>query len=243
MNRSAGGDLMATFVLVHGAFESGWYWRPVMQRLRAAGHEVFAPSLTGLGERKHLLTPEVDLETHIADVLGVIRAEELDRVILAGHSYGGMVITGTADRVPERIAALVYFDAFVPEDGQAMFELVLEERRAGFIAAAESAGDGWRVPPPPATAWGVTDPEIGAWLDRQCTDHPLSTMTQPIRLTGAAIDRRHFVLAAQYDPSPFQRYAAALDGAPGWTVHRIDDGHMLPVTQPDAVSEILLAAA
>ncbi len=234
---------MATFVLVHGAFEAGWYWRPVARILRAAGHEVFTPSLTGLGERKHLMSPAIDLDTHIADVLGVIVAEELDDVVLAGHSYGGMVITGAADRAGGRIAALVYLDAFVPEDGEAAFDNVLPERRAILETAARERGEGWRIPPPPAADWGVTDAALAAWLDRLSVDHPLATMTQPIRLTGAAVAERHYVVASRYDPSPFQRYAAALDGAPGWTVHRIDEGHMLPVTAPEEVCRILIGAA
>ena len=234
---------MATFVLVHGAFEAGWYWRPVARLLRAGGHEVFTPSLTGLGERKHLMSPAVDLETHISDILGVIDAEELADVVLAGHSYGGMVITGAADRAGGRIKSLVYLDAFVPEDGEAVFDIVLPERRVAMETAAREHGDGWRIPPPPAADWGVTDPELRAWLDRLSVAHPLAAMTQPIRLTGSAVAERHFVVAGRYDPSPFQRYARALDGAPGWTVHRIDEGHMVPVTAPEEVCRVLLEAA
>ncbi len=233
---------MATYVLVHGAFEAGWYWRPVARELRAAGHEVFTPSLTGLGERKHLMSPTVDLDTHIADVLGVIVSEELDDVVLAGHSYGGMVISGAADRAGERVTSLVYLDAFVPEDGEAVFDLVLPERRAPLETAAREGGEGWRIPPPPASDWGVTDPDLRAWLDRLSVDHPLAAMTQPIRLAGATVARRHYVVATRYDPSPFQRFAAAFDGAPGWTVHRIDEGHMLPVAAPEEVCRILIAA-
>ncbi len=237
---------MATFVLVHGAFEAGWYWRPVARILRSAGHEVFTPSLTGLGERAHLMSPKVDLDTHIADVVGVMVSEELDGVVLAGHSYGGMVITGAADRAPdragERVTSLVYLDAFVPEDGEAVFDIVPPERRAALEAAAAEGGDGWRIPPPPAVDWGVTDPDLQVWLDRLSVAHPLATMTQPIRLSGAKVAERHYVLAARYDPSPFQRFAAAFDGAPGWTVHRIDEGHMLPVTAPEEVCRSLIAA-
>ncbi len=233
---------MATYVLVHGAFEAGWYWRPVARMLRAAGHEVFTPSLTGLGERQHLMSRAVDLETHIADVTGVIEAEELDGVVLAGHSYGGMVVTGAADRAPARIRSLVYLDAFVPEDGEAVFDIVPTERRAALESAAAEGGDGWRIPPPPAVDWGVTDPDLRVWLDRLSVAHPLATMTQPIRLSGAKVAERHYVLAARYDPSPFQRFAAAFDGASGWTVHRIDEGHMLPVAAPEEVCRILIAA-
>src|SRR5713101_4428932 len=111
---------MATFVLVQGGWVGGWYWKRVTPLLSAAGHEVFAPTLTGLGERAHLAAPDIGLETHIQDVLGVLTYEDLSNVVLVGHSYGGMVITGVAERAPERLAHLVYFDAFVPTDGQAL---------------------------------------------------------------------------------------------------------------------------
>jgi pimeloyl-ACP methyl ester carboxylesterase len=234
---------MTTFVLVHGAFEAGWYWRPVAKILRANGYDVFAPSLTGLGERKHLLSKRVDLETHIADILGVLAAEELADVVMVGHSYGGMVITGAADRAGGRVTKLVYLDAFVPKDGEAVFDIVLPERRTALEAAARENGDGWRIPPPPASAWGVTDPELQEWLDRLSVDHPLATMTQKVRLAGAAVSERHFVVATRYDPSPFQRYAAEFEGTPGWSVYAIDEGHMLPVTAPDDVCRILMDVA
>ena len=121
---------MATYLLVHGAWHGGWCWRRVTDILRAEGHTVFTPTLTGLGERAHLARPEIDLETHISDVLGVLDAEELDDVILCGHSYGGMVITGVADRLPGRIKALVYLDAFVPEHGESVIDLYAGPRQA-----------------------------------------------------------------------------------------------------------------
>jgi pimeloyl-ACP methyl ester carboxylesterase len=138
---------MARYVLVHGAWEGSWYWRLVAERLGAAGHQVFTPSLTGLGERTHLLTPEVDLDTHIEDVCAVLHYEELSEIVLCGHSYGGMVITGAAERMAERIASIVYLDAFLPEDGQCLLDLALPERRAQLLDLAETRGDGWRVPP------------------------------------------------------------------------------------------------
>ena len=123
---------MATFVIVHGAWSGGHAWRWVRPRLRAAGHEVFTPALTGLGERSHLASAQVDLDTHIQDVLGVLEFEDLDQVVLVGHSSGGMVITGVADRAPQRLAQLVYLDAEVPADGQSEFDLLPLEERAGY---------------------------------------------------------------------------------------------------------------
>lgn len=138
---------MATFVLVHGSFGGGWVWAAVAARLRAAGHAVFAPTLTGLGERIHLAHPGVDLATHVADVANVLAYEDLAGVVLVGWSYGGMAATGAADRAPARVARLVYVDAAAPEDGQCVFDIAGPEAREMLEAAAEREGDGWRIPP------------------------------------------------------------------------------------------------
>src|SRR5262245_14863398 len=129
---------MATFVLVHGAWHGGWCWQRVSPLLRARGHEVFAPTLTGLGERSHLLTREIGLETHVADVVNAIRWEDLTDVVLCGHSYGGMVISGAADRMADRVRSLVYLDAFVPADGQSIFDFMTAERAEGFRDGARA---------------------------------------------------------------------------------------------------------
>jgi pimeloyl-ACP methyl ester carboxylesterase len=236
---------MARYVLVHGAWEGSWYWRLVAERLRAAGHQVFTPSLTGLGERTHLLTREVDLDTHIEDVCAVLHYEELSEIVLCGHSYGGMVITGAAERMAERIASIVYLDAFLPEDGQCLLDLALPERRAQLLDLAETRGDGWRVPPITAAAWGVADPAERAWIDRLCGDHPLASLRQPLRHSGRhlGIARKTYVLATAYDPSPFQAFAAHTGKDPAWRQRTIDCHHMISISAPDAVTEILLEAA
>lgn len=235
---------MTSIVLVQGAWEGGWYWRPVRERLQASGHHVFSPSLTGLGDRSHLLNRDVALETHIQDIANLIEYEELTGVILVGHSYGGMVITGVADRLSNRIHGLVYLDAFLPEDGDSIMSLARPERQAQLRAAAD-AGDGWRIPNMPAEAWGITDPDEAAWLDRHSGDHPFATMTQPIRLTGAhkRIANRTYVLATAYDPSPFSSFAAKAEAEGGWTVERIHCHHFLNVSRADEVAEIIAAAA
>jgi pimeloyl-ACP methyl ester carboxylesterase len=136
---------MATFVIVHGAWSGGHAWRWVRPLLRSAGHEVFTPALTGLGERSHLASAQVDLETHVRDVIAVLEYEDLREVVLVGHSYGGMVISGVADRVPERLALLVYLDAEVPMDGQSELDLLPVQERAGYEEAARSKGQGWLI--------------------------------------------------------------------------------------------------
>src|SRR5262252_605170 len=136
---------MATFLVAHGAWSAGWAWKKMRPLLRARGHEIFTSTYTGLGERVHLANSHVDLETHIADMLGVLHFEELRDVVLIGHSYGGMVATGVADRAPERLAQLVYLDAFVPRDGQCLFDLLAAETRTRMREAARTVGDGWQT--------------------------------------------------------------------------------------------------
>src|SRR5438874_13830434 len=138
---------MSTYVLVHGAWHGSWCWKRVRQALQAAGHDVFTPTLTGVADRSHLISRDVNLETHITDVVNLIQWEELTNVVLCGHSYGGCVISGVADRIPDRIAALVYLDAFVPENGQSLHDTLPPEVRNGQIEQMLQSGEGWKVPP------------------------------------------------------------------------------------------------
>ena len=137
---------MTTFVLVHGGWTGGWRWQHARRSLTAAGHEVFTPTLTGMGERVHLAQPGIDLQTHILDVVNVLEAEDLRDTVLAGHSYGGMVITGVAERVPERLAHLVYLDAFLPQDGETLLDLLQPQARQITDDALHRSPDGWRIP-------------------------------------------------------------------------------------------------
>ncbi|MDP6706423.1 MAG: alpha/beta fold hydrolase [Alphaproteobacteria bacterium] len=235
---------MTTFVLVHGAWHGGWCWRRVREMLEDRGERVLTPTLTGLGERAHLLAPEIDLDTHIRDVVNVLAWEDLSDVVLCGHSYGGMVIAGVADTVPERLASLVYLDAFVPRDGEAVVDLLLPDRLDSMKADLGQNGDGWRLSPVPAANFGVEAPTDRDWVDRRCTPQPWATFTAPIRLSGAGarIAKRTFVLAAAYDPSPFQRYAKMAEREPGWVGRSLPTGHDAMVTMPEALTELLLEA-
>jgi pimeloyl-ACP methyl ester carboxylesterase len=141
---------MATFILVHGAWHGSWCWARVRRALADRGLLVFTPTLSGVGERSHLLARDVDLQVHVNDVANLIRWEELDAVILCGHSYGGCVISGVAEAVPDRIAALVYLDAFLLEDGECLHDLLPQEHRELQLSLANEYGEGWRVPPIPA---------------------------------------------------------------------------------------------
>jgi pimeloyl-ACP methyl ester carboxylesterase len=185
------------FVLVHGAWHGGWCWRWLAPLLREQGYEVYAPTLTGLGERSHLLAPEIDLTTHIDDVVGVLQYEDLANVVLVGHSYAGMVVSGVVERSPERIAHAIYLDAFLPHHGESIRDLGAPD--LDDIAAAY--GDGWRMPPPgDAAGFGVTDPDDRAWVDARLGDQPYATFTQAVSLTRDDSDgiARSFILTSQF---------------------------------------------
>jgi pimeloyl-ACP methyl ester carboxylesterase len=170
------------FVLVHGAWHGGWCWRRVADRLRASGHLVFTPTLTGLGERSHLLRPDLDLDVHIADVINVIKWERLSDVVLCGHSYGGFVISGVAEQAADLIRSIVFLDAFLPNNGDAIEDITGPAVKDAIRAAVKGGDPG--VPPRPAAAFGVNEADR-AWVDALCVPQPIGTFTSPIRLTGA----------------------------------------------------------
>ena len=234
---------MTDFVLVHGAWHGGWCWRDVVGRLRSAGHRVFAPTLTGLADRLHLLTRETGLETHILDIANLLEWEELDDIVLCGHSYGGMVVTGAADRAAARLRALVYLDAFVPGDGQCVNDMAPPERVAAFERSAAERGDGWKVPPLPASAW-LDDPALQAWVARKVTPHPLRCLTDPLPLSGAwrTVSRRMHILASANDPSPFHAIHERVAAEAGWLRRRIDGPHDLMISHPEETAALLLEA-
>ena len=189
---------MATFLVAHGAWSAAWAWRKMRPLMRAAGHTLWTPTYTGLGERGHLASPAVDLETHLADVLGVLDMEDLADVVLIGHSYGGMVATGIADRARTRIAQLIYLDAFVPRDGESVFDLQSAATRARMLELARIDGDGWRVPPnpmPPDT------PEADlAWASGRRLPQPIKTFEQRLRLSGNSPPPRSYVYCQRARP-------------------------------------------
>lgn len=230
-------------VLVHGAWHGGWGWKRLTPLLRRAGHEVFTPTLTGLGERAHLAGPAVDLETHIKDIVGVLETEELENVLLLGHSYGGMVVTGAADRVPRRIARLVYLDAFVPETGKNLLDYVVPERGERF---REEGGRTGSVTPPPPLLWGITRPEDAAWLTRHESRHPFASMRQPLRLQNeAALARipKAFIYCSSPATGSFDQFAARYRNDPAWRFFELATGHDAMILVPEALARILLELA
>jgi pimeloyl-ACP methyl ester carboxylesterase len=204
--------------------------------------------MTGLGERVHLANPEVDLDTHIEDIVNVLRFEDLTEVVLVGWSYGGMVVAGVADRAPERISQVVYLDSDIPNDGDTS---VPPSRQAAREALAQ-AFDGWRVPDQidvdmPDTAWLEVPRETRAWIAERCVPHLLRTWTQPIRLTGAAtaIPTTYIRCTVGYDPTDEDtaRQDARIRREPSWRYREIAESHLCPWTAPGAVVELLVETA
>lgn len=233
----------ATFVLVHGAWHGGWCWVRVARLLSEAGHIVYTPSLTGLGDRAHLARPEVDLALHVQDVVGLLEMEESERVILVGSSYGGMVITGVAELAAARLAHLVYLDGFVPADGQALMDLLPPEIAAELRVAARDHGDGWRIPPFPPARFGVTDPEDAAWLSRHLVPQPIRTFEQPIQTGDAARVKRTYIHCSEPEVKAFARFAARFKQDRAWRYHEVKTGHDAMVTAPRQIAELLLECA
>ena len=229
-----------TFVLIHGAWHGGWCWKRLTPLLRAAGHGVYAPSLTGMGERKHLARPDITLEDHIQDVAQLLEMEDLDDVTLVGHSYGGMVVTGAADRAPQRIGKLVYLDAFVPENGKCALDYVVPERAAAMRTAGQASG---LVPPPPLSLWGLTDPRDLAWVKPREVMQPFHTMAQPIRLSNpAALARipKTFIYCSKPATGSFDGFAAKLRKDSAWRFHELETGHDAMILKPQALAAIFL---
>jgi pimeloyl-ACP methyl ester carboxylesterase len=238
---------MATFVLLHGGWHGAWCWERVVPLLRAAGHEVLAPTLTGLGDRAHLASRDVGLSTHVAEVASLLEEQDVSGVVLVGHSYTGLVIAGVAERVPDRVAQLVYLDAFVPQEGATLFDLLPAARVAVFEQAAREHGDGWLVPLPWDVAldgWGVTDEEDRRWMTPLLTPQPLATFQEAAGPCSVAERLPRTFVHCTVKPTgdsfaPFAE-AAAREGS-GWRLLTIDAGHDAMVTAPDALARTLLS--
>lgn len=234
---------MATFVLVHGGGHGGWCWQKLARRLRAAGHEVHCPTLTGLGERAHLLHPGIDLESHIADVCALLHYEDLTQVYLAGHSYGGMVVTGVADRALERISHLIFLDAAQPRDGEAL--VTLSPALIQMAHAQARTVDGVELvlfPDSDAVAiYGVNDPADAAWMAPRLTPHPWACFTQPLTMTRQdqvlALPRTSVNCTHTLSVRSQQYLDRALSAR---HLFEIDTGHDLMITEPEQIAAMLL---
>jgi pimeloyl-ACP methyl ester carboxylesterase len=217
----------ATFVLVHGAWHGGWCWQRLSDRLTAQGHRVFAPTLTGVCERSHVDLPSVDLSTHIRDVVNEIRWKDLENVVLVGHSYAGMVISGVAEQVASKIASIVYLDAFVPADGQSL------------VDQGGKADAGPFTTPIPAARFVVNEADR-AWVDSKMTPQSTACFTEKIKLTGAyqRIGRKAYIRANKF--AVFAKTQEKLRSDPSWKHWVVDCGHDIMIDKPDELTSILV---
>ena len=234
---------MATFVLVHGAWHGGWCWIKVTRLLTDAAHTVYTPTLTGLGERAHLARPEIDLETHVQDVVAVLESEEVRNVVLVGHSYAGMVISGVAARVPNRIARLVYLDAFVPDAGQSLLSFMPQERADGIRKTAAESGEGWRIPPFLPERFGVTSQRDTEWLQRHLVPQPLRTFESPLAAAPPGKIPRTYIYCSKPAMGAFDQFADRLRDDRKWKFHDVKTGHDAMITAPGETAKILMAEA
>lgn len=225
-----------TFLVCHGAWSAGWAWKKMHPLMTRAGHRLVTPTYTGLGERAHLAQPGIDLESHIADMLAVIQYEDLRDIVLIGHSYGGMVATGVADRARDKVRQLIYIDAFVPESGQSLLDL--NEVARPTMQAAAKGGDGWRVPPNPTPS--DTPPEDVAWLSERRVHMPLKCFEQPLKLSAPLTLPRSYVYATRITPADtFGQFARMAKNDPAWRYFEIDASHSPNVTAPEALTALL----
>ena len=236
---------MSTYVLVHGAWHDGQVWDRVVPLLGAAGHASVTPSLTGHGERRHLLGPEVGLDTHIEDVAGLIESEDLHDVVLVGHGYAGLIIEGVVDRLPERVAQLIYLDAMIPADGEAVVDIDTPTR--SMVERTTATDHPWRIAPeaPTADGWfGVTDPADIRWLTTFVGDESALCFQQPVRIRnpqGGRVARAHIDCLRGPSPEAARRRLPALqpngDRAVVW---QLDAGHDCMVSAPEDLAALLL---
>jgi pimeloyl-ACP methyl ester carboxylesterase len=231
-----------TFVLVHGSSAGGWCYRRVADLLERRGHKVFAPTLTGLGERSHLMSGMITLDTHITDIVNVIRWEGLDDFVLVGHSYGGWIISGVAEQVEKKIASIVFLDAFMPENGQRVLDTNSPRSRAEIEQALAKAEVSRPAPHP--SVWKVNERDQ-AWVKEKFTAQPIGVAFTPIRLTGARdrVPKKTYVRATGYDNPNFEKAYAKAKADPSWRTYELPCGHEVMIDMPERTAEILLDVA
>lgn len=223
---------MATFVLVHGGWFGGWCWQSVADSLRTNGHAVFTPTLTGLGERSHLASPQITLKTHAQDIANVLFYEDLHDVILLGHSYSGMPLSLVPGLAAERIKRLVYLDAFVPEHNQSIKDL------AG-IPPLQAAGISWLMPPPSLDRWHVTDPDLIAFIEPRLTPHISLSNVEKVDLTDVPQLPCSYISLTRNQKKHFINIAERLEQDPNWDIYELDAGHLVMAEEPDLLAEFL----
>ena len=231
------------FVLVHGAWHGGWCWRDVAAVLRTAGHQVFTPTMTGLGERAHLLNAQVGLSTFIDDIAAVIRSEELDNVVLVGHSFGGHVINGVADRMPQLLRQLIYLDGLVVQHGQSALSIMPPAVQAERTRTMDAEGLRMTIPSP--DQFGLSDPAQLAWVMRQLTPHPLKGYTEPLQLQhplGNGLPKTYIAVTDPWYP-PLAELRQWVRSQPDWDWRELAACHNAMVSAPLALASLLMELA
>ena len=232
-----------TFVLIHGAWHGGWCWRRVADLLEAKGHKIYAPSLTGLADRSHLLSKDILLDTHIADIVNLFRWEDLTGVCLVAHSYGGWPGSGALDQIGDRVSSIVWLDAFKPENGQKGVDFASEFSRKAMEEAVAKGTPGRKGPP--SEAFGVNEQDR-AWVDGKLTDQPNGVAAQPIKLTGARerVGKKTYIRASTYPQAAFDQALAECKADPTWkTFVNENTGHDVMVDRPQWLADVLLQVA
>lgn len=230
-----------TFVLVHGSWRGGWCWRRVSDRLVRGGHRVYTPTLTGLAERSHLLCSSITLETHILDIVNLLTWEQLEHIVLCGHSSSGFIISAVAERVPAgTIDSIVFLDAFLPQNGESLADLLGPVLMSPKVQEALQASGGMSVPPMPAAAFGLNAADI-PWADAQATPQPYRTIIDKVMLTGARerIGKKSFIRATGRENPVHRQTFERLRGDPTWRLYEIACGHEIMLVEPGRLAEIL----
>lgn len=237
---------LPTFVLVHGGRHGGWCWKDVASRLRHLGHEVYTPTLTGLGERSHLLNPTISLETHIKDVLGVFVYEDVVDAVLVSHSYGGMVCSGAMQTIADKVISFVLVDAHLPLEGESLLKLAgsaIEEKVRKLVA---EHGEGWFVPTEDSSFWGLTDPHQIAWVNSKITAQPLRTYLDASGPTDRAWTHPGMFIECRpsmHGSAQLERIRARSEKDSRFVYRTLDGGHEPMITNPAALTDLLLEAA
>jgi len=230
---------MANFVLVHGSCHGGWCWKKVTPLISNNGDAVYTPTLTGLGERSHLVSRDIGLDTHILDIIQVLEYEDLNKVILVGHSYGGLVIGSVAAKVPGRIRHLIYLDGYIPEDNKSAFEVVPGLETIYKRRALKEKDMEWLVAPYEPEVWGVTDPMDIQWMKTRLSPMPWHTHDQAVRITSSeALNNipKSYISCTEYEDFHFMAQKAK---SAGWDYHELTTGHDAMITVPNNLVQIL----
>lgn len=239
---------MSTIVLVHGAWHGGWCWKALVPYLQAEGHKVYTPTLTGLGERSHLLSSSIDISCHIQDVVNVLFYQDLQDVTLVGHSYGGAVISGVAEKCPNRLSQLVYLDAIVPQDGKTINDLLVSTSNEPIKSVSQAPTltpeTSEPIPSPPPAVFGVIDPASTEWMQSRLTPHPEGTLSEPLSLTSLDAENipRYFiscVINQDVYMRTIAKIAKRIQNDVGWQYSELETGHNPMMTAPKELGGLL----